>query len=61
MVPAIVIVSAIVLYVIGIFVYDARRRKAGKPSLFLDECESEGRGKRLVREFRKMKKKEGVR
>lgn len=59
MIPAIIIVSVLVLYVIGIFVYDGRRKKKGMPSLFLDECDSEGRGKRLVREFHKMKSKKG--
>lgn len=59
MVAAILIVTALALYVIGIFVWDARRRKKGKPSIFLDVCESEGHGKRLVREFHKMKRKSG--
>ena len=49
------ILSVILLsaYVIGIFVYDWRRRKKGVPSIFLDSCQAEGRGKRLVRQFQK--------
>ena len=47
------IVALIVAYVIGVFVWDGKRRKKGKPSIFLDACESEGRGKRLIKDFRK--------
>ena len=54
---SILVVAGLSLYVIGIFVYDYRRRKNGKPSIFLDQCESEGKGKRLVREFHKAYKK----
>ena len=54
---SIIIVAALVAYVIGIFVYDARRRSKGKPSVFVDVCESEGHGKRLVKEFRKTYRK----
>ena len=54
---SILVVVGLSLYVIGIFVYDYRRRKNGKPSIFLDQCESEGKGKRLVREFHKAYKK----
>ena len=50
---SILVVGLIALYVIGIFVYDYRQRKKGKPSIFLDVCESEGHGKRLVRAFHK--------
>ena len=48
-----IIVSLIALWVIAIFVYDAHRRKKGAPSIFVDACESEGRGKRLLRDYRK--------
>ena len=48
-----IIVALLVLYVVGIFVYDYRRRKKGKPSLFVDVCESEDRGSRLVKAYRK--------
>ncbi len=54
---SILVVAGLSLYVIGIFVYDYRRRKSGKPSIFLDQCESEGKGKRLIREFHKAYKK----
>lgn len=50
---AILVVIVLAAYLIGIFVYDYARRKKGAPSIFLDQCESEGKGKRLVREFRK--------
>ncbi|MBQ7243184.1 MAG: hypothetical protein IJS52_03170 [Bacilli bacterium] len=53
MVIGILLASAVVLYVIGVIVYDVMRRKKGKPSIFADVCEEEGHGKRLVREFRK--------
>lgn len=54
---AVIVVVLLTAYVIGIFVLDHQRRKKGKPSLFADECEHEGKGKRLVREFRKTYKK----
>lgn len=56
---SVLVVALIAAYVIGIFVYDYRRRKKGAPSVFLDTCESEGHGKRLVREFRKTYSKKG--
>ena len=52
-VVASIVVTGLAAYVIGIFVYDHRRRKKGAPSIFLDVCEGEGHGKRLVRDFRK--------
>ena len=52
-VVAIILVSLLVLYIIGIFVYDYRRRKKGAPSIFLDVCESEGKGKRLLKAYHK--------
>ena len=54
---AVIVVVLLAAYVIGIFVLDHKRRKKGKPSLFVDECEHEGKGKRLVREFHKAYKK----
>ena len=57
MVIGILLASAVVLYVIGVIVYDVMRRKKGKPSIFADVCEEEGHGKRLVREFRKTYRK----
>lgn len=57
MVIGILLASAVVLYVIGVIVYDIMRRKKGKPSIFADVCEEEGHGKRLVREFRKTYRK----
>ena len=59
MVVAIIICTLLGLYVIGIFVYDAIKRKKGAPSIFVDVCESEGKGKRLLRQYRKMKGREG--
>ncbi len=56
-IAAIIIVSFLTVYVLGIFVYDYRRRKKGKPSVFVDTCESEGHGKRLVKQFRKTYRK----
>ena len=58
MVAAIIICTLLGLYVIGIFVYDAIKRKKGAPSIFVDVCESEGKGKRLLRQYRKMKVRE---
>ena len=46
-------VIGLVAYIFAIFFFDHLRRKQGKPSVFLDECESEGRGKRLVRAYQK--------
>lgn len=54
---SVIVVALIAAYIIGIFVYDHFRKKRGAPSIFLDACESEGHGKRLVREFRKKYKK----
>ena len=48
-----IIVSLIALWVVGIFVYDGIRRKKGTPSIFVDVCESEGKGKRLLKDYRK--------
>ena len=50
---SVIIVTGIVSYVIAIFVYDHFRKKSGKPSIFLDQCESEGHGRRLVKSFHK--------
>ena len=50
---SVIIVTGIVSYVIAIFVYDHFRKKRGKPSIFLDQCESEGHGRRLVKAFHK--------
>lgn len=55
---AIVAIVVLACYIVGIFVWDYRRRKRGVPSIFVDACESEGHGKRLVREFRKAYKKQ---
>ena len=52
-VVAIILVSLLAAYIVGIFVWDARRRKKGTPSIFLDVCESEGHGRRLVKDYRK--------
>ena len=45
--------GALAAYCVGIFVYDHRKRKSGAPSIFLDQCESEGHGKRLVKAYHK--------
>ena len=52
-VVASIVVTGLAAYVIGVFVYDRRRRKKGAPSIFLDVCEEEGHGKRLIRDYRK--------
>ena len=52
-VVAIILVALLGLYVIGIFAYDYRRRKKGAPSIFLDVCESEHKGKRLIKAYHK--------
>lgn len=51
---AILIVTGVSLYVVGIFVYDHRRKKKGMPSVFVDVCESEGHGQRLVKDYHKL-------
>lgn len=56
---SVAVVSLLAIYVIGIFVYDHFRKKRGAPSIFLDECESEGRGKRLLRAYAKKYGKKG--
>ena len=50
---AVIAVVLLASYVIGVFVFDFVRRKKGKPSIFLDACESEGHGKRLIRQYRR--------
>ena len=50
---SVLVVATLGAYCVGVFVYDHRRRKKGKPSVFADVCESEGHGKRLVRDFHK--------
>ena len=42
---AVIVVVLLAAYVIGIFVLDHKRRKKGKPSIFVDECEHKGKGK----------------
>lgn len=56
MVPVLIstlVVAFLAIWVILIFVFDYRRRKAGKPSIFVEVCEEENRGKRLVKEYRR--------
>ena len=57
---SVLIVAFAILYVIGVLVLDARRRAKGRPSIFLDECESEGHGRRLVRDYHKKYGKKAV-
>lgn len=54
-VSTIVLVSLVVIYVIGIFVYDALRRKKGKVSIFAETCSCHHAGSknRLLKEYRK--------
>ena len=54
-VVTIVLLSLLIAYVIGIFVYDYKRRKKGKVSIFLDtcSCHHEGSAKRLLKAYRK--------
>ncbi len=56
---AVVVVALLAAYILGIFVYDYKRRKRGAPSIFVDQCESEGHGKRLVRLYQKKYGKKG--
>ena len=50
-----VLLSLLIAYVIGIFVYDYKRRKKGKVSIFLDtcSCHREGSAKRLLKAYRR--------
>ena len=54
-ISTVVLLTLIILYVIGIFVYDARRRKRGKVSIFLEtcSCHHSGSAKRLLKAYRK--------
>lgn len=54
-VVTIVLLSLLIAYVVGIFVYDYKRRKKGKVSIFLDtcSCHHEGSAKRLLKAYRK--------
>ncbi len=54
-ISTIVLLSLVIAYVIGIFVYDARRRKKGKVSVFLEtcSCHHEGSAKRIMKAYRK--------
>ncbi len=54
-ITTVVLLTIIVLYVIGIFVYDARRKKKGQVSIFLEtcSCHHSGSGKRLLRAYHK--------
>lgn len=54
-VVTIILLSLLIAYVIGIFVYDYKRRKKGKVSIFLDtcSCHHEGSAKRLLKAYRK--------
>ena len=56
---AIILVALLGAYVIGIFVWDGLRKKKGIPSIFLDACESEGHGKRLIKSYHKAYGKKG--
>ena len=58
-VVSVLVVIGLVAYVFAIFFFDHLRRKQGKPSVFLDKCEAEGRGKRLVRAYQKKYGKKG--
>ena len=51
----IILLTILVSYVIGIFIYDYKRRKKGKVSIFVDSCSChhEGNGKRLLKAYRK--------
>ena len=54
-VVTIILLSLLIAYVIGIFVYDYKRRKKGKVSIFLVtcSCHHEGSAKRLLKAYRK--------
>ena len=61
-ISTVVLLTLIILYVIGIFVYDARRRKHGKVSIFLEtcSCHHSGSAKRLLKAYRKKKNKKTI-
>lgn len=54
-ITTIVLLTLIIAYVVGIFVYDARRRKKGKVSIFAEtcSCHHEGSAKRIMKAYRK--------
>ena len=54
-ITTIVCLVLIVCYVIGIFVYDALRRKKGRVSIFAEtcSCHHEGSAKRIMKAYRK--------
>jgi len=54
-ISTVVLLTLIILYVIGIFVYDIYRRKHGKVSIFLEtcSCHHSGSAKRLLKAYRK--------
>lgn len=54
-ISTIVLLTIIIGYVIGIFVYDAYKRKKGKVSIFLEtcSCHHEGSAKRILKAYRK--------
>ena len=56
---AVLVVIGLAVYLFLVYFFDYLRRKKGAPSIFVDQCESEGRGKRLVREYQKKYGKKG--
>lgn len=54
-VSTVILLSLLIIYIIGIFVYDYKRRKKGKVSIFLEtcSCHHEGSAKRLLKAYRK--------
>lgn len=54
-ISTIALLTLVIAYVIGIFVYDAKRRKRGKVSIFMEtcSCHHEGGAKRILKAYRK--------
>ncbi len=54
-ISTVVLLTLIIAYIVGIFVYNARRKKKGKVSIFLEtcSCHHEGGSKRLLKEYHK--------
>ena len=54
-ISTVVLLTLLISYIIGIFVYDALRRKKGKVSVFLEtcSCHHDGSAKRILKAYRK--------
>lgn len=54
-ISTVVLLTLLISYIIGIFVYDALRRKKGKVSVFLEtcSCHHDGSAKRILKAYHK--------